>query len=520
MTRGVTAARLAGMIAVTGIVPILLLGGIAIEVLRQSGEREVEEQLRAVADQAAARIDDHLEGVLETLRAVAGAVGSEEDAARRLEEVRLEAPSLRRVLLVGPDHPADLAAIRLTGDQVDAARAGVEQVSGFHLESDLSPALDACVPARRLRGHAVCAHVDLLELWSYVQSIRVGQSGWALAFERDGRLIASGLGALRGAVLTGHRVAESVAAARAARDPAAAPVRFEGGAGEDVLAGWARIERLGWTVVVERPAREALRPVRRARLLLAGISAFALALSIAIGTRESRRILGELAAEERWRTAGRIATGVTHDMNHRLVALQHAAKLAERGDPAVLPRLGDLLRIEVGALRGLVDDFADLSREGIAVELRPVELGELLRSVALTAEGYAEHMGVQVVVEAAGAQRIEADRHLLERALLNLVTNAIEASPRGGEVRLVAEVHGGRALLEVRDRGVGIAPQRLASLFDAFSSTKGSGTHLGLGLASAKRVAAAHGGAVRVASRLGEGSTFTLDLPAAGAAPA
>jgi signal transduction histidine kinase len=516
----VTAARLASLIALAGILPILLLGGIAIEVLRRSGEREAEAQLGAVASLAAARIDDHLAGVLETLRAVAGSVGPEEDAARSLAGARLGAPSLRWLELVGPPPAAVRASTRLTPEQVAAARGGAEQISGVHLASDVTPAVDACVPARRIPGYAVCAGVDLSVLWRHARSIHVGQrSGWVLIFDGDGRLLASGLEALRGAALGGARVAESSAAARAARNPAAAPARFRSGGGEDVLAGWARLDRLGWMVVVERPAGEALRPVRRARLLLAAISAVALALSVAVGTRQSRRLLGELAAEERWRTAGRIATGVTHDLNHRLVALQHAVKLAERLDPEVLPRLRDLLRVEVGALRGFVDDFADLSREAIAAELRPVDLAELLRSVALTGESYAEHMGVRLAVDAPATLPATADRHLLERALLNLVTNAVEASPRGAEVLLRAQVQGGRALLQVRDQGSGISPERVARIFDAFSSTKRSGGHLGLGLASVKRVAEAHRGQVRVDSRPGEGATFTVELPAGAERP-
>jgi len=111
------------------------------------------------------------------------------------------------------------------------------------------------------------------------------------------------------------------------------------------------------------------------------------------------------------------------------------------------------------------------------------------------------------------------DRYLLERAALNLVSNAIDASPRGGEVRLeVAEEDGpqGRsAALRVVDRGVGIAPERLPRLFDAFASTKRTGAHVGMGLPNVKRITEAHRGRVTVQSKVGEGTTFQLALPAA-----
>jgi signal transduction histidine kinase len=109
---------------------------------------------------------------------------------------------------------------------------------------------------------------------------------------------------------------------------------------------------------------------------------------------------------------------------------------------------------------------------------------------------------------------VSADRYLLERAVLNLVSNACEASPRGSEVRVVVTSDGARAAIAVEDEGSGIDPERLPRLFDAFVSTKRTGAHVGMGLPNVKRIVDAHGGTVAAESAVGAGATFRIELPA------
>ena len=522
MNRRQLATRLALLVALSGVVPILIVGAISVEVMRRNGQAAAQGALRAVAEQAAARIAGYVAAQLETLRAVTSVVGTMPEglAERRLEEAVLDAPSLGRLALVGPDSPASALPPRLDAAAVARARGGEEVTSPVYVGSDLTPAMDACVPARARPGHAVCAQLDMLELWRFVQRIRVGQSGYALAFDGEGHLLASGAGALRAAILTGEPVPQSAAAVRVARNLASVSERYDGPGGAAVLAGWASAPGPGWTVVVEQPVTEALRIARGAQLALAVFAVLALGLSVFIGFRRSQRMLAEMEVEERWRTAGRIAAGVTHDLGHRVAILAQTAGLAETGDPAFMPRIRDNLRSEVATLRKFVADFADLSRDVKVIEALPLELNAFAESIARSAAPHAERGGVTIAVSRAPAEVwTRGDRYLLERAALNLVSNAIDASPRGGEVRLeVAEEDGpqGRsAALRVVDRGVGIAPERLPRLFDAFASTKRTGAHVGMGLPNVKRITEAHRGRVTVQSKVGEGTTFQLALPAA-----
>jgi signal transduction histidine kinase len=149
-------------------------------------------------------------------------------------------------------------------------------------------------------------------------------------------------------------------------------------------------------------------------------------------------------------------------------------------------------------------------------EFVALDLNAFAESVRKTAQPYADQLGVQLVSELLpeGPWAL-ADRYLLERAVLNLLTNALEASPSGSTVtlRVRLDEKAGRARIEVQDRGPGIATERQKEIFNSFYSTKRTGAHVGLGLANVHRIVRAHGGAAAVKSVLGRGATFSIALP-------
>jgi signal transduction histidine kinase len=109
----------------------------------------------------------------------------------------------------------------------------------------------------------------------------------------------------------------------------------------------------------------------------------------------------------------------------------------------------------------------------------------------------------------------------LSQVILNLVLNALQAMegrPQGeNAVDVESRLEGGRVAVRVRDNGPGIAPAHLARIFEPFFTTKAEGEGTGLGLAICRDIARAHGGDISVETRVGEGTTFTLTLPAAAA---
>lgn len=132
-------------------------------------------------------------------------------------------------------------------------------------------------------------------------------------------------------------------------------------------------------------------------------------------------------------------------------------------------------------------------------------------------EAAAAEAGVRLEVEIRGFVAAKMDRPLLQRAIGNLIENALKHTPAGGTITLVAEKNGAGVCIEVRDTGCGIPAEHLPHLFDRFyrvdrarSSDNGS---VGLGLAIVKSITELHGGSVSLNSEVGKGTAVVLDFP-------
>jgi signal transduction histidine kinase len=131
-----------------------------------------------------------------------------------------------------------------------------------------------------------------------------------------------------------------------------------------------------------------------------------------------------------------------------------------------------------------------------------------------------EDAGVQIEVKTPD-QSVEllTDAVQLELALLNLITNSVDAMASGGTLTVRLERVIDRLHLEIEDTGSGIPPELLGHIFDPWVTTKAHGKGSGLGLSIARQVVASHGGTIRVDNRPGRGAVFTIDLPAAPGTP-
>jgi len=194
--------------------------------------------------------------------------------------------------------------------------------------------------------------------------------------------------------------------------------------------------------------------------------------------------------------------------------------LADRGLAGPLRRRIEVVHGAGETMRALVDDLLDLSKMEsghLAIERGPVRLHGLLEEAAALWRGRAEAKQLGFVLDLAGCPPlVEEDGDRLRQILFNLLANAVKFTERG-EVRVKAAAENGRLVIAVSDTGIGIAPAQHAQIFEKFAqadvgtSRRFGGT--GLGLAICRSLAEAMDGTVRVDSRLGEGATFTLDLP-------
>jgi signal transduction histidine kinase/Tfp pilus assembly protein PilF len=237
-------------------------------------------------------------------------------------------------------------------------------------------------------------------------------------------------------------------------------------------------------------------------------------------TRRLRDVQGQLAQTAKMAAVGTLVAGLAHETNGPLGVILGHATTALRRVPGDDPLRSQLEAIERQARRAaaLVGTFLDFARQRPA-EREEVELPALVQQVASLASLKARHreIEIQVAMRSPGDARIRVSRTQIESALLNLVDNAVDASPAGAVVRIEAEPSDRDARrgveVRVRDRGAGIDPDVLARAFDPFFTTKPQGRGTGLGLPLARQFIEDHDGRLSLESRPGEGTTVRLWLP-------
>jgi signal transduction histidine kinase len=230
----------------------------------------------------------------------------------------------------------------------------------------------------------------------------------------------------------------------------------------------------------------------------------------------------QVLALQRISSLGVLAGGVFHELNNALTPILNYAKLGLRNpDPAyrerALTQIVDAAQRAATITRGMLG----LSRPGNIKHREPTDMARLVEEVVMLVKKDMARHRVKLDVKAAGSLYSRVNPAQIQQVLLNLLINARQAMPGGGVVklRLGLDTAGRLAEVSVADTGVGIAPADLRRIFEPFFSTKAEpdaagqgGT--GLGLAVCRDIVEAHHGRLRAESRLGQGSTFTIILPA------
>ena len=229
----------------------------------------------------------------------------------------------------------------------------------------------------------------------------------------------------------------------------------------------------------------------------------------------AERLRQQLERSERQAALGRLASGVAHEIRTPLGSIQGAAEILAEDYPEGHPKKAflDILMAEVGRLKAVVQEFLDLGRP---ITVEPEELGarDIAEACRNSLMALAEGSGVRVDIGVPADCRIWADPFRLHQALTNLLRNAIQASAKGGRVRMDAWLDGEGCLFAVEDEGSGLPPGEEGRLFEPFFTKRKDGT--GLGLALVRQVAEAHGGWVRGENRPEGGARFALWLRQSG----
>jgi signal transduction histidine kinase len=565
--------RFALLLAAAAVVPLLAYGFISLLSLERGTRETVIQGNLNVATRAAEEIHRYVATNADLLKALAadlqdtGLSQSQQD--RVLKNYSLQVSEFREITLFD-ESGQTIATSRIGKPRVQiptVKQLNIDDVmmSPIRVDEDLLPTTTFALHLTRLSQPSgwLVGEFSLEEMWRMVDRIRIGKNGYAMVVATDGELVAHGDPDKKALVAEATNMSSLplVAASRAAKDNTPIALEYVSADGRSNLGVAAHIPSLDWTVIVEQPTSEAYATASQLRRQLIASISFALVGMIAVGFVFGRSFINpilklkrgtqgvaegrletrvdiqtgdefselgnafntmadrlvqlqeDVKRQERQAMFGRIAAGLVHDLSHPIQNIGNSARLIARDDVDLETRetFRNTVDRELQTIKRFLDDLRNIAKP------RPVErfAMDANASVAdvvdsMRAEGERNRIAVEAHY-APGPLNIDGDRFALGRVYRNLITNAIQATAAGGTVTVTTSRDGDWVQIRVTDTGSGIPPERLATIFDDFVTTKRHG--LGLGLAISKRIVEQLDGTIAVASEVGRGTSFTLRFP-------
>ena len=435
-----------------------------------------------------------------------------------------------------------------------AASRFPEQVSGFFMQDgelfqlSVTPVYVESTQGQNLINVLVAGyHVDAV----VAQELKTQTGGSEFLFLTPGRVIASTLNARGTRVVVNYfdrtrpadRVSDGVAEYASFVDPlkdiTGKPIgqllilrSFEG-ASRRIASLYRNIVLLwvmavsGGLVLTYLLARRIVEPVKQLDRAAAEVARQNYAIEVEVTSEDEmgrlartfntmcasiRSAREDLIRQERISTIGRLSASIVHDLRNPLAAIYGGSEmLVDRELPAGhVKRLAGNIYQASRRIQELLQDLLDVSRG----KSRAAELCRLREAAAAACEALgsaAQAQNVDLILAIPPDIELPLERSRMERAFVNLISNALEAMPDGGEVRITAGLEDGWVLVQVTDNGPGISPEIRSQLFQPFVSGKRNG--LGLGLALSRQTVLDHGGDMWVESQPGQGARFCFRLP-------
>lgn len=231
---------------------------------------------------------------------------------------------------------------------------------------------------------------------------------------------------------------------------------------------------------------------------------------------EVRALTDQLIRADRLAAMGELTAGVAHEVRNPLGIIRASVQLVEdaHDDPVRVADATRIIKQEIDRLDRVIKALLDFGRPSTPT-LRAISIDDVVDDVVLFTRQFAVQAQVKITTEyAADVPLVVADADQLKQVLVNLVSNAVQAmETTGGSICVRVWSDDAFVFISVADTGPGIEPEVMERVFDPFFSTKDGGT--GLGLTIVHRIIDQHGGRIEVMSAPGEGTRFTVALPAA-----
>jgi two-component system NtrC family sensor kinase len=237
--------------------------------------------------------------------------------------------------------------------------------------------------------------------------------------------------------------------------------------------------------------------------------------------KELFRLQYQIGRVERLATIGRMTATVAHDLGTPLNSvLGYTQLLAQEDLPERARRRLAIIETQIHRMGEIIQNYLAFTREN--PPRGKIWVNELIRDTLLLLQPVFKQRGVQVSAQLAeSVPVVYGDSNSIQRVLINLLDNAVDACEQGGSVKVSTREIAASGqkkpgvVVEFADTGVGINPEILPKVFDLFVTTKAPGKGTGLGLIICQEIVKAHGGTINIASQLGRGTTVSVFLPSA-----
>lgn len=240
-----------------------------------------------------------------------------------------------------------------------------------------------------------------------------------------------------------------------------------------------------------------------------------LAVAVIRDLTEKRAMERNLRQKEKLTAMGELASGVAHEVRNPLNAIGMIAQrlnneFEPKADVQEYRTLSKTIVTEVRRLNDIIQRFLKFARPS-KLHLRKVDMHALLKEVIELIQPEVTSKGGNIVQQFGNLSFAVIDPDQMKQVFLNLLQNSAQVIQQGGDIQVSTWQDADRFYIEIQDTGPGISADHLDKIFDLYFTTKDSGT--GMGLSIAHQIVAAHGGSIKVESRSGEGTVFTVALP-------
>jgi len=231
---------------------------------------------------------------------------------------------------------------------------------------------------------------------------------------------------------------------------------------------------------------------------------------------EQRRLEEQKKRNEKLSAMGELASGVAHEIRNPINAIGMIAhrlsrEFAPNDDSAEFASITGVLKSEVERINKIITQFLSYAKP-LELQKKKNVMTDFFNELYLLFKEEAEQKNITFTVQAKEKSTVVFDPELMKQVLMNLLQNAFDATPNNGTISLATEVIGNSFSINISDSGRGISEQNLSKIFNLYFTTRKDGN--GLGLSIAQKIVNQHNGTIYVTSKVNEGTTFTITIPA------